>query len=185
MTIQPIGTTSIALYLTPADLRQHGLSPEDLPLDRALELTRSACGEAGIELDGVLEIDAYPGSCGVLVFARVRPPSRRWFSFCSFEDLLAAAHARPGPPEESALFWWEDGWWLSLSSEAEQWIGLLGEFGSPAPSAPYLDARITEYGAAVLPKDALAQLARHFPAQTPPPPNRDASVFSQAVLGPV
>ena len=29
MTIQPIGAASVALYLTPDDLREHGLTPEE------------------------------------------------------------------------------------------------------------------------------------------------------------
>ena len=81
MTIQPIGAASAALYITPADLKEHGLTPAQLTLERALELTQSAFSEAGIALDGAIEIEAYPDACGVLVFARVRPPERLWLSF--------------------------------------------------------------------------------------------------------
>ena len=38
MTIQPIGSTSVALYITPADLKERGLTPSGLTLERALEL---------------------------------------------------------------------------------------------------------------------------------------------------
>ena len=72
MTIQPIGNASVALYITPADLKEHGLTPAGLTLERALELTRDAFHEAGITLDGSIEIEAYPNACGVLVFARVQ-----------------------------------------------------------------------------------------------------------------
>lgn len=74
MTIQPIGNASVALYITPADLKEHGLTPAGLTLERALELTRDAFHEAGITLDGSIEIEAYPNACGVLVFARVPGP---------------------------------------------------------------------------------------------------------------
>ena len=37
MTIQPIGAASAALYITPADLKEHGLTPAQLTLERALE----------------------------------------------------------------------------------------------------------------------------------------------------
>ena len=60
MTIEPIGNASVALYLTPADLNRRGLSPGSLTLAQALELTREACTEAGITLDGAVEIEAYP-----------------------------------------------------------------------------------------------------------------------------
>ena len=42
MTIQSIGSASVALYITPADLKEHGLTPAELTLERALELTRDA-----------------------------------------------------------------------------------------------------------------------------------------------
>ena len=31
MTIQPIGAASFALYITPADLKEHGLTPPSSP----------------------------------------------------------------------------------------------------------------------------------------------------------
>ena len=37
MTIQPIGATSMALYITPNDLKEHGLTPDQLTLERALD----------------------------------------------------------------------------------------------------------------------------------------------------
>ena len=93
MTIQPIGNASVALYITPADLKEHGLTPAGLTLERALELTRDAFHEAGITLDGSIEIEAYPNACGVLVFARVQAPEHLWFSFDSLDPLLSAARA--------------------------------------------------------------------------------------------
>ena len=75
MTIQPIGSASVALYITPADLKEHGLTPAGLTLERALAITQTAFHEAGITLEGSIEIEAYPDACGVLVFAHVRAPS--------------------------------------------------------------------------------------------------------------
>ena len=100
MTIQPIGNASVALYITPADLKEHGLTPAGLTLERALELTRDAFHEAGITLDGSIEIEAYPNACGVLVFARVQAPEHLWFSFDSLDPLLSAA----GSPAGRAAF---------------------------------------------------------------------------------
>ena len=76
MTIQPIGSASVALYITPADLKEHGLTPAGLTLERALAITQTAFHEAGITLEGSIEIEAYPDACGVLVFAHVRAPER-------------------------------------------------------------------------------------------------------------
>lgn len=61
MTIQPIGSASVALYITPADLKEHGLTPAGLTLERALAITQTAFHEAGITLEGSIEIEAYPG----------------------------------------------------------------------------------------------------------------------------
>ena len=84
MTIQPIGSASVALYITPADLKEHGLTPAGLTLERALAITQTAFHEAGITLEGSIEIEAYPDACGVLVFAHVRAPERAWFSLTSW-----------------------------------------------------------------------------------------------------
>ena len=64
MTIQPIGSASVALYITPADLKEHGLTPAGLTLERALAITQTAFHEAGITLEGSIEIEAYPDACG-------------------------------------------------------------------------------------------------------------------------
>ena len=58
MTIQPIGSASVALYITPADLKEHGLTPAGLTLERALAITQTAFHEAGITLEGSIEIEA-------------------------------------------------------------------------------------------------------------------------------
>ena len=55
MTIQPIGSASVALYITPADLKEHGLTPAGLTLEQALELTRSAFRQAGMDLASLAE----------------------------------------------------------------------------------------------------------------------------------
>lgn len=164
MTIQPIGTASVALYITPADLRQHGLTPAQLTLERALELTQTAFREAGITLDGAIEIEAYPDACGVLVFARVQPPERLWLSFEDLETLLAAAHAAGLASPEAALSWYEGRYWLSLAPGQEQLALRLSEFGRGERLTPLQETRLAEHGSAILPRDALEVLLRHFPA---------------------
>ena len=163
MTIQPIGSASVALYITPADLKKHGLTPAGLTLERALEITQDAFSQAGITLDGSIEIEAYPDACGVLVFARVHTPERTWFSFDSLEPLLAAARSLPAPRPDAALVWWRDRYWLSLPSGEEQAANHLSEFGRPEASFPHLEARLAEHGRPVLDADALTALLSYFP----------------------
>lgn len=136
MTIQPIGSASVALYITPADLKEHGLTPAGLTLERALAITQTAFHEAGITLEGSIEIEAYPDACGVLVFAHVRAPERAWFSFDGLEPVVAAARDLPAPRPDAALLWWEDRWWLSLGAGEEQAIARLSEFGRCETARP-------------------------------------------------
>lgn len=168
MTIQPIGTASVALYITPADLREHGLTPAGLTLERALELTQTAFEEAGITLDGSIEIEAYPDACGVLVFARVKPPRCLWFSFESLEPMLSGVQTLQEAPEDSALVWWEGRWWLSLPGDAERHANLLCEFGRAEAGHAHLDASLAEHGTLVLPRAAISTLLRYFPAAGKP-----------------
>ena len=164
MTIQPIGSASVALYITPADLKEHGLTPAGLTLERALELTQSAFREAGITLDGSIEIEAYPDACGVLVFARVKAPAQLWFSFSGLEELLDGVRALPSALEDTALLWWEGRWWLSLPADAQIHANLLSEFGRCETHRPHLEARLAEHGTPVLSHAALSTLLTHFPA---------------------
>ena len=164
MTIQPIGNASVALYITPADLKEHGLTPAGLTLERALELTRDAFHEAGITLDGSIEIEAYPNACGVLVFARVAPPPRQWFSFSGFEELLSAVRALPALCQDSALAWLDGRFWLSLPGGERGMAACLSEFGRTEGADTHPDARLAEHGRSILEQDAPAVLLRHFPA---------------------
>ena len=164
MTIQPIGSASVALYITPADLKEYGLTPAGLTLERALELTQSAFHEAGITLDGSIEIEAYPDACGVLVFAHVCTPERTWFSFSSLENLISAAQILSVPRPDAALLWWEDRWWLSLSADEKQAVAHLSEFGRCETARPHLEACLSEHGRPVLEKNALSALLAYFPS---------------------
>ena len=174
MTIQPIGAASVALYLTPADLKEHGLTPEGLTRELALTLTRDAFLRAGLPAEGPLEIEAYPDACGVLVFARRSEPPRIWLAFPDLEGLLAAARALLplcGTGDEvaaEAASSSSDGsagaeTSLSLPAGEEQTACRLSEFGAEAEQAPFLDARLTEHARLILPRQALATLHRYFP----------------------
>ena len=140
MTIQPIGAGSAVLYITAADLKERGLTPAQLTLE------------------------AYPEACGVLVFARVAPPSRQWFSFSAFEDLLSAVRALPVPCRDSALAWLDGRFWLSLPGNERSMAACLSEFGRKEDALGHPDARLAEHGRSILEQDAPAVLLRHFPA---------------------
>ena len=162
MTIEPIGAASIALYLTPADLREYGLTPGGLTLEQTLALTREACRRAGIPLEGVMEIEAYPEYCGVLVFAHIRPAGPLWFVFDSLEPLIGAALELHCTPVDAAL-WWRDGrYWLALPAGAEGAAAVCQEFGAQRQLGKEEAARLEAEGQSVFPHHALACLCRDF-----------------------
>ena len=163
MTIQSIGTASVALYISQTDLKAHGLTPAGLTLERALEFTHAAFREAGITLDGSIEIEAYPEACGVLVFAHVKVPQRVWFSFSGLEPLLDAVQTLPAPRPDAALLWWDGRYWLSLPGDAQQAANHLSEFGRCEEDRPHLTACLTEHGTRVLEENALAGILTYFP----------------------
>lgn len=162
MTIEPIGSASVALYITAADLKQRGMTPQSITLEEALRLARQAFEEAGITTDGAIEIEAYPNGCGVLVFARVQPGGGRWFSFDGLEEVLAAARAIGGPRPDAALTLWEGRYWLRLEGEDQRAACRLSEFGRPETPSPHFDARLAEHGSVLIPADAFGVLLRHF-----------------------
>lgn len=163
MTIQPIGSASVALYITPADLKEHGLTPAGLTLERALAITQTAFHEAGITLEGSIEIEAYrmPAAFWCLPMSARR--SGPGFSFDELEPVVAAARDLPAPRPDAALLWWEDRWWLSLGAGEEQAIARLSEFGRCETARPHLEARLAEHGRPVWDQDALTALLSYFP----------------------
>ena len=158
MTIHPIGTSSIALYLTPSDLEERGFTGDTFSDEAALTLTRALCQEAGICLEGTLGVDAYPGGDGLLVFAYVRPSRQVWFVFDSMQTLCAAARSLPTLPQAASLFWWKDAWWLSLPGSERCAIHMLSEYGAPLSSPPFREGQLAEYGRPIFDRQALEQL---------------------------
>ena len=157
MTIQAIGTTGLALYLTPCDLRARGLTPRELDLDQAMALTREACQSAGLSLPEPLEIEAYPDEAGVLVFAQLRPASPLVLSFSGLPELLHALLLLPEPPRTAHATYWEGRYSLLLPAQPEELIARFGEFGT-RESAPLLPALLAEQGEPLTPTGELLSL---------------------------
>ncbi len=162
MTIQQIGGSSVALYITPDDLKTYGLSAGEFSLERALELTETAFDRAGISLSGTLEIEAFPDSCGILVFARIRSPELVFFSFPDFESVIRAAHAAAATEADSSLIRLGDEYILVLSGDQEQAVNILSEFGRQLPRISSYHTFLQEHGENLLPRQALSVLAGSF-----------------------
>lgn len=158
MTIQPISTASLALYLTPADLQERGLCADELTADHTLELTREAFRQAGLPLDKPLEIESYPDKCGLLVFVHICSPQQTIWSFEDFEALLAAVSFLHTKEADVSLYWYNDLFWLVLSGSYD----FLSEFGRQETEDSYIQARLREYGTPLLSGQVLSTLHRHF-----------------------
>ena len=107
MTVEPIGTTAAAVYITPAELREWGLTPETITAEAAAELARKALARAGMQAEGDIEIEAYHDPLGVLLFARIRAGEEHWFSFSGWEELLQGVQSLPRPRPDGLLGEWE------------------------------------------------------------------------------
>jgi len=162
MTIQPIGSGSIALYITSSDLQEQGLLTEDLNLERAMALTRNACAEMGLTLEGAVEIEAFPDTDGVLIFARVGIPETIYYSFDSLEQVIQAACALPSLSCSSRLFRLNGRYYVSLTGYSEQTENTVSEYGLKEPQCSTFAAYLREHGETVLESGALTRFQEHF-----------------------
>lgn len=162
MTIQPISAATVVLYLTPTDLRERGMSSDELTAAHALDLIQEAFRQAGLSPGGSLEIETYPEQCGVLVFVHISPAQQTVWRFEDCESLLAAAAALGKGGPDGALYYWREHFWLVLPDQETGGCARLSEFGDQETGDPYIFARLEEYGVPLLPANALAALQRHF-----------------------
>ena len=160
MTIEPIGGEAAAVYITPAELKQWGLTPESVTAEAAARLAREALAQAGMETEGTIEIEAYHDPLGVLLFARVRTEGERWFSFDGLEELLQGIQSLPHPRPEGALALWEGRYWLR--TEEQQGVCRLSEFGQRETPPPFFGIRLEEQACFLIPAGAFEVLERHF-----------------------
>ena len=156
MTIQPISEVSVVLYLTPDDLQQQGLCAAELTAEQTLELTQEAFVRSGLEPERILELEAYPEECGMLVFVYISPARQSVWRFSDSETLLDGVAALR-EETDGALYWWEDSYLLVLPDPAI----CLAEFGMREDDE-YIHERLREYATPLLEHNAPAVLKKHF-----------------------
>ena len=159
MTMEPIGTSAAVIYITLAELRAQGLTPETMTAQAAAELARTALIETDMQAEGKLEIEAYHAPLGVLLFVHIRK-KERWFSFDGLEELLQGVQALPHPRPDGMLALWEGRYWLGVWEQ--QGIDSLTEFGESETPMPYFQARLEEQGAMLLSAQAPEKLGQYF-----------------------
>lgn len=162
MTIQQINPASIAVYLSPEDLADHGCLADNLTVQQAFHITRMACGKLGFSPSGILEIEAFPDACGVLVFAKLHERRHMLFRFSNLESLLSAITALPRPFPDASLSYWNHAYFLSFVASIPSYHSILSEFGEPISQEDSYMAHINEHGNCILRKNALEQLSIAF-----------------------
>lgn len=104
MTVERIGDKRIALYISGDEL--DSLIPDDgqFNLQTAQELAEKAFSHWGEGISGSLELEAFAGSGGVLLFARLIDNEVFAYTYDSFEHILQASRLLHGSPPQAELY---------------------------------------------------------------------------------
>jgi len=165
MVVHTTGPYSIAVHLPPEEIEKKGKIEIDDEWARRLAL--GVMDEFGIGAQGKVEIEAFAGRGGLMIFAALCPESRwetLFFCFDRLEDVLELSERlRPRIPPKSTLTYIDGEYILSLTAPPEEIIrlGLLaGEFGRrlfrPGSFARFL----AEHGREVIARTALRDLLK-------------------------
>lgn len=162
MDIMPLGDTSIAIFIDSEDLDGAGITSQNLDLDAASPIVTTALIEAGMMVDGSLEIEAYTNSEGVLVFARIIPSFPVFCSFDKLDNLLEAACQVGNPPPGTRLTYLDGIYFLTLNGAARELKSMLCEFGDIDEFPPDFDLYLKEHGSCLIQYNALGKLSEYF-----------------------
>jgi len=165
MTIQSTGPNSLVVLLPPWELAKEAAAPEPAGDAWARHLALHVMEEYGIGTDGVVEIEAFTGQGGLMIFVALRPEAQYetlYYQFDNLEDILQLSRRLLiCPPRKSSLTYIEKKYVLSLSAPPREAVRLgyvAGEFGRrlyrPAGYGRYL----AEHGKAVVQEDAVEKL---------------------------
>ena len=166
MMIHSTGPYSLVVLLPQRELPLRGQRPELSDDAWTRRLALNAMEKAGIGTDGVVEVEAFCGQGGMMIFASLRSDTRYdtlYYQFDSLEDVLQlSGRLRRDPPRKSDLTYINEKYILSLSAPAKEAVRLsyvAGEFGRrlyrPAGFARYL----SEHGKTVIAGTAVQKLA--------------------------
>lgn len=141
MTIQPIGASTLVLYLTISDLQERGLHPDALTQAHTLDLAREGLALIRRTASDPLELESYPDKNGLLLFIHIAPPTQFVWRFMDSDAFLDAALSMPDIITAD-LYWWNESFWLISTDDSDL---SLSEFADLIESDPLLSARLTEY----------------------------------------
>ena len=143
MTIQPIGASTLVLYLTISDLQERGLHPDVLTQEHTLDLAREGLALIRRTASDPLELESYPDKNGLLLFIHIAQPAQSVWRFLDSDAFLDAALSMPDIITAD-LYWWKDAFWLVSADDSDLF---LSEFADLIDGDPLLSARLVEYAA--------------------------------------
>ena len=161
MDIISLNADAAAIFIDARELDDAGLTPQQLECESASRLVDCVLGDSGLALDGALEIEAFAGSGGVMLFARAIQASR---VFCLFDDLESLCAAAVSLPQGTGSLCYIEGRWCLILRGCERFFsGMLSEFSClEVRSAAYEDY-LAEHGALVFPARATERLLEYYP----------------------
>ena len=143
MTIQPIGASTLVLYLTISDLQERGLHPDALTQAHTLDLAREGLALIRRTASDPLELESYPDKNGLLLFIHIAQPAQTVWRFLDSDAFLDAALSIPDIITAD-LYWWKGAFWLVSADDSDL---SLSEFADLIDGDPLLSARLVEYAA--------------------------------------
>lgn len=150
MLITPINKESLALFIETVEIGSE-FGPEMAKL-----LAKAAFNELGLRADGTMELEAYPGNTGVLLFARL--VAEEVYRFEELDDLLAAVTEIPPPFPASKLTYYGGRYYLTVNGLFDA----LTEFAEHRSGSSLLAAFLAEHGRVLSSPEALSFLNEIF-----------------------
>lgn len=137
MLVHKSGAHSVAVYIETRELEHYVGEGQELGEPQARELAINAMRELGLAVTGALEIEAFTGAAGAMVFALLNPQEEEAAAFFSFDSIDGALDAmlmlRDTRSRCEARLFMPDGWPILALRGTQSAVGyisnLLCEFG--------------------------------------------------------
>ncbi len=167
MTIHSTGQYSVAVYLQREELAEDGGAVPEPDSEWTRKLALSVMDELGIHSKGKLEIEAFAGQGGLMLFAALHPEDQwetAFFTFDSLEAVITLAQAlKKSPPAKTKLTYIENRYVLTLCSPPDESVRqclIASDFGNRLYRLPLYDRFLCEHGKTVLADHAVQQLLK-------------------------
>ena len=162
MDIQTIGSSSLTIYISPAEMRSRNIAPGSLTADDTKNILHSALDMIGQNEYTKVSLELFPGKEDLLLFVRMCLGAPLFFSFDDLELLIAAA-CECSDEAPSSLSFMDSRYILTVTPwEHDNAAPILYEFGELIDAPQQYEEYIKEHGQMLIKSDALTVLKKHF-----------------------